>query len=65
MEMQRRFTWTTFKNIFVFLVLALIVIGFLLLGVLAILGIVFPIIGGIKASNGEVWPYPLSIKFFN
>ena len=28
MEMQRSFTWTTFKNIFVFLVLALIVIGF-------------------------------------
>jgi ribose transport system permease protein len=28
MEMQRKFTWTTFKNIFVFLVLALIVIGF-------------------------------------
>jgi ribose/xylose/arabinose/galactoside ABC-type transport system permease subunit len=28
MEMQRTFTWTTFKNIFVFLVLALIVIGF-------------------------------------
>lgn len=28
MEIQRKFTWTTFKNIFVFLVLALIVIGF-------------------------------------
>jgi ribose/xylose/arabinose/galactoside ABC-type transport system permease subunit len=28
MEIQRRFTWTTFKDIFVFLVLALIVIGF-------------------------------------
>jgi ribose transport system permease protein len=28
MVMQRRFTWTTFKDIFVFLVLALIVIGF-------------------------------------
>ncbi len=28
MEMQSKFTWTTFKNIFVFLVLALIVIGF-------------------------------------
>ena len=28
---------------------------------LAVLGIVFPIIGGIKANNGEVWKYPLSI----
>jgi ribose transport system permease protein len=28
MEIQRRFTWTSFKDIFVFLVLALIVIGF-------------------------------------
>ena len=28
MEMQSKFNWTTFKNIFVFLVLALIVIGF-------------------------------------
>lgn len=28
MQMQRKFTWTTFKNIFVFIVLALIVIGF-------------------------------------
>ena len=28
MHMQRKFTWTTFKDIFVFLVLALIVIGF-------------------------------------
>jgi ribose transport system permease protein len=28
MEIQRSFTWTTFKDIFVFLVLALIVIGF-------------------------------------
>lgn len=39
-------------------------LGLLLLLVLAILSIVFPIIGGIKASDGEVWPYPLSIKFF-
>ena len=30
---------------------------------LAICSIVFPIIAGIKASNGEIWPYPLSIQF--
>lgn len=28
MEIQRKFTWTTFKNIYVFIVLALFVIGF-------------------------------------
>lgn len=44
--------------------LVFLVIGVLLLPVLAILAIVFPIIGGIKANNGEVWKYPLSIPFF-
>ena len=39
-------------------------VGFVLLPVLAALGIIFPIIGGIKANNGEVWKYPLSIAFF-
>lgn len=29
---------------------------------LAIVCIVFPIIGGVKANNGEVWAYPLSLK---
>ena len=43
--------------------LCLVIIGFLLLPVLAVLVIVFPIIGGIKANSGEVWPYPLSINF--
>ncbi|MGY6631291.1 MAG: DUF4870 domain-containing protein [Wenzhouxiangella sp.] len=46
------------------LILTLVVIGALGLIAVAILSIVFPIIGGIKASDGEVWPYPLSIKFF-
>jgi len=27
------------------------------------MGIVFPIIGGMKANNGELWEYPLTIKF--
>ena len=46
-------------------ILVFIGIGVLLLIALAILSLVFPIIGAIKASEGEVWPYPLSIKFFN
>ena len=27
------------------------------------MGIVFPIIGGIKANSGELWEYPMTIKF--
>jgi uncharacterized Tic20 family protein len=43
--------------------LSLIVIGIPLLIIVLVLGVVFPIVGGIKASNGELWPYPLSIPF--
>jgi uncharacterized protein len=28
-----------------------------------LLGIIFPVIGGIKANDGIVWKYPLSIPF--
>jgi len=44
-------------------VLAFVLIGFIGFIALAIMGIVFPIIGGIKANNGEFWEYPLTIKF--
>jgi hypothetical protein len=30
--------------------------------VLGILAVVFPIIGGIKANNGELWHYPMTIN---
>jgi len=30
---------------------------------LGIAGVAFPIFGAIKASNGELWPYPLTIQF--
>lgn len=43
-------------------VLMFIVIGIPLLGILGILAVVFPIIGGIKANNGEVWRYPMTIE---
>jgi uncharacterized protein len=48
---------------FVTIILCFVLIGLLLLPVLAVVGIVFPIIGGIKANNGELWEYPLTIKF--
>jgi uncharacterized protein len=44
-------------------ILILALIGIPLLIALGIVGIVFPIIGAIKASDGEVWKYPLSISF--
>lgn len=46
------------------IILSFVVIGLFMLMALGIVSLVFPIIGGVKASEGEVWPYPLSIKFF-
>ena len=45
------------------IVLMFFIIGFLTILAVGIMGIVFPIIGGIKANNGELWDYPLTIKF--
>ena len=45
-------------------VLCFVFIGIPLLAVVFILGIVFPIIGAVKANEGTVWKYPLSIRFF-
>ncbi|MGO3706919.1 MAG: DUF4870 domain-containing protein [Mesonia hippocampi] len=42
----------------------IILVGFLILLAVAVLGTVFPIINGIKASKGEaLMKYPLSITF--
>lgn len=49
---------------FISAILSVIIIGVPMLIALGIVGIVFPIIGGIKANNGEIWVYPVSIKFF-
>jgi uncharacterized Tic20 family protein len=48
---------------FVSFFLIFLLIGIPMLIALSIIGIVFPIIGGIKANNGEVWQYPLMIPF--
>jgi uncharacterized Tic20 family protein len=37
-------------------------LGILVLSVVGVLAVVFPIIAAIKANNGEVWKYPLSIS---
>jgi uncharacterized protein len=43
--------------------LILVLVGILLIIAVAIMGIAFPIIGAVKANNGELWDYPLTIKF--
>jgi len=44
-------------------VLVLVLVGILLIiGVIGI-AIGFPIVAAVKASNGEVWRYPLTIRF--
>jgi len=60
------FNWMISAVIYAIVSIALmiIVVGFLTLFAVAVLSIVFPIIGAIKASEGEVWPYPLSIPIF-
>ncbi len=61
------FNWIISAIIYFFVGLALTitlvgaVVGVPIMFVVAVLSIIFPIIGGIKASSGELWPYPLSI----
>ncbi len=45
--------------------LVFVLIGIPLLMILGLLGVIFPVIAGIKANNGEVWKYPLSIRFIH
>jgi uncharacterized Tic20 family protein len=44
--------------------LIFVIVGIPLLIILAILNIVFPIIAAVKANEGRVWRYPMSITFF-
>ncbi len=44
-------------------VLTLILIGALGFLALGLASIIFAIVGGIKANDGEVWEYPASIRF--
>lgn len=43
--------------------LTIVGIGIIGLIIFAILSVVFPIMGAIKAINGEFWEYPMSIRF--
>jgi len=57
--------WIISFIIFLFAAVALcfVFIGFPLVVALAVCYVIFPIIGGVKANNGEVWQYPLAISF--
>lgn len=44
-------------------ILVLIGIGVLILIAVAVCTVVFAIVGAVKASNGEVYKYPLAIEF--
>ena len=48
----------------VFGILAFFIIGIPLLLALAVVSIVFPIIGALKAIDGRYWKYPMTIRFF-
>jgi uncharacterized Tic20 family protein len=55
---------TEFILLILAVMLCFVLIGFPLLLILTAVGIVFPIIGAVKASKGDIWPYPCSIRFF-
>jgi uncharacterized Tic20 family protein len=44
-------------------ILTIIFIGIIGLFAVGIAALVFPIIGAIKANEGEIWKYPLTIQF--
>jgi len=62
---NRMMNWLISSLIYkaLFGVLVLWLIGFPLLIVLLLLDIVFPIRAGLKANDGELWSYPLAIRF--
>ena len=57
--------WMISETIYliVSIILLFVLIGIIILPIVALLGIIFPIIGAVKANNGELWHYPMSIKF--
>lgn len=60
------FNWLISAVIYAVICMILIIlfIGIFLIWILGLLALIFPIIGAIKANDGEIWPYPLSIRFF-
>ena len=46
-------------------ILCLIVIGFVLLAVLHVLNVVFVVIASLRASEGQIYRYPLTLRLIN
>lgn len=46
------------------IVLSAVLIGILMLGILAITWIILTVIGALKARQGELYRYPITIRFF-
>ena len=57
--------WMISETIYMFvsIVLMFVLVGFLTIIAVALMGFIFPIVGAVKANNGELWNYPLTIKF--
>ena len=56
---------TSFVYALICLILSIVLIGFLGFMALAIATLIFSVIGGLKANDGEVWEYPGTfIKIF-
>ena len=45
-------------------ILIMVLIGIPLAGALLVCSVAFPIIGAIKAKDGNIWTYPFTIPFF-
>lgn len=46
-------------------ILMFVVVGVIGLFILGVVNLIFAIVAAVKANNGELWYYPLSIKFFS
>lgn len=60
------FNWviSSFIYFVVCFILIFVLIGFLLLPLLALLSIIFTIVGALRANDGVIQNYPMSIPFF-
>lgn len=59
------FQLTLLVAFFVSFIALFILVGFLLLPIVGILGLIFPILAAIGAGRGEWYRYPLTIRFVN
>jgi uncharacterized Tic20 family protein len=59
--------WIISSTIYIIiaLILSLFCIGIFLLILLAVIVIIYPVVGGIKANEGKLWNYPGAIPFFS